>query len=285
MRASISSGLLCAAVLAVPAVVAAAPKPAQKTLASNRVRYEYLEPRNPDHKPLRDELRGRRFLEQFSEVLSVLKLPRTLTLTFAGCGESNAWYDPETTKVTFCYEYVDELTRLASSKDLGPVPLQEAREGPITFVMLHETGHAVFDLLQVPILGREEDAADIFAAVVLLRLGKGIALRTIRGAAWQYGTLAKGETPDRSDLADVHGLNAQRYFNLLCMAYGSDPEFFAGVVQKRYLPEDRAEGCAEEYQAALRAMKTLILPSIDAEDARRLRVKHGKRWELQGEPR
>jgi hypothetical protein len=39
-------------------------------------------------------------------------------------------------------------------------------------MFLHETGHAVFDLLEVPVLGREEDAADLFSAYIMLHFGK-----------------------------------------------------------------------------------------------------------------
>ena len=37
--------------------------------------------------------------------------------------------------------------------------------------MLHETGHAIFYLLEIPIFGREEDAADAIASYVALQFG------------------------------------------------------------------------------------------------------------------
>jgi DNA invertase Pin-like site-specific DNA recombinase len=40
---------------------------------------------------------------------------------------------------------------------------------------------------------------------------------------------------------------AQRYYNLLCLAYGEDPRQFADLVEKKYLPESRAQGCVDEY--------------------------------------
>ena len=52
-------------------------------------------------------------------------------------------------------------------------------------MFLHETGHAVFNMLQIPVLGREEDAADQFAAYLMLRLGKDEARRMILGSAYQ----------------------------------------------------------------------------------------------------
>ena len=38
--------------------------------------------------------------------------------------------------------------------------------------------------------------------------------------------------------SDVHGAPAQRYYNLLCLAYGAEPTVFADVVAKGYLPKE-----------------------------------------------
>jgi len=279
MHRRASLALACLAASCVPRATTPGIGPASRP-ADPPVRFEYRPPKNPAHQALYAELRERRFLEQFAEALSVLRLPRTLTLSFAGCdGTSNAWYDPESATITFCYEYLAEIRKEAASKPLGRVSEKEASDGPAVFVMLHETGHAVFDLLGVPILGREEDAADAFATVILLRLGRDIALRTLRGTAWQYARGAASHAPDESDFADVHGLDAQRYYNILCLAYGSDPSTFAGAVEEGRLPAERAEGCEEEYDQALYAVHELIAPAIDASAAERLRAKHGSRWE------
>ena len=57
--------------------------------------------------------------------------------------------------------------------------------------------------------------------------------------------------------ADVHSLPVQRYFNLLCVAYGADPKLFAYVVDKSLLPKERAETCDDEYQQIAYAFETL----------------------------
>ena len=65
-------------------------------------------------------------------------------------------------------------------------------------------------ILDIPALGREEDAADHFAALVLLGMGKGMALRMLEGAVWGYAHEVRGDAPDESDDADIHGLDRQR---------------------------------------------------------------------------
>ena len=137
-------------------------------------------------------------------------------------------------------------------------------------MFLHETGHAVFDMLKVPVLGREEDAADTFSAYIMLRFPKDDARRLILGSAYQYK--ADLQDPQVSmaitKFSNVHGTPAQRFFNVLCIAYGADKKLFADVVEKKYLPEDRADGCEEEYEQATFALQKLIGPYIDKSRAR-----------------
>jgi hypothetical protein len=45
-------------------------------------------------------------------------------------------------------------------------------------------GHAVFDILHMPLFGREEGAADEFAAYLMLHFGKDQARRWVEGAAY-----------------------------------------------------------------------------------------------------
>ena len=131
----------------------------------------------------------------------------------------------------------------------------------------------MFDLLKIPLLGREEDAADQVAAYYVLQLPKEVRRRLILGAAHSYGSELKVrsardlyrprlEVGRHVIFSDEHGTSAQRLYNLLCLAYGSDKELFADVVQKGYLPEERAEICEDEYRQVDYAYRTLIAPHV-----------------------
>jgi Putative metallopeptidase len=63
--------------------------------------------------------------------------------------------------------------------------------------------------------------------------------------------------------ADEHGTPAQRLYSLLCLAYGSDKKLFADIVEKGFLPKERAEICSEEYSQIDFAFRTLIAPNMD----------------------
>jgi hypothetical protein len=264
------AALLAASLAAAPA---AAPNP-----RTDNVRVAYEEPKDPAHRAIHDHMRDRQVLERFAEVLGTIKLPYTLTLAFAGCdGESNAWYSPEEHKVTFCYEMVADFEKAAPGAAEHGISREDAIDGPVIFVFLHEAAHALFSLLQVPVLGREEDAADNVAAFVLLRQGPDLARRVLVGAAWMYKHDASARKPDESDFSDVHGLDVQRYYNVLCMSYGSDPKRFAGAVTKGGLPKDRAEGCEEEYAQVSFAVRKLISPSLDPKAVASFKKKRAQR--------
>jgi hypothetical protein len=255
----------------------AAPAPKGRT---GLVRPSYEEPKNPAHRPLYDHLRQERLLEKFAEVLGTIRLPRELGLRFAGCdGESNAWFDGDEHRITFCYEFVAEIDQAAAGSVQYGIPREDALDGAVVFVLLHESGHALFNYLQVPIFGREEDAADHFAGYVLLRAGKAIARRTLSGAAWMYKHDSGARKLDESDFADVHGLDAQRLYNVLCMAYGAYPDDYRGLVDKGYLPKARAEGCADEYAQVTYAFQKLISGSLDAQAVASTRARHKAKWD------
>ena len=181
-----------------------------------------------------------------------------------------------------CYEYIDDILQNAP-KETTPagVTRADAIVGPTLEVFLHEVGHAVFDYLSVPVLGREEDAADQFAAYLLLQFAKDDARRLIVGVAYAYNMDASRPSTKANPFADEHGLPAQRFYNILCMGYGADSKLFADLVEKGHLPKERAEGCEGEYDQVVRAMTKLIGPYIDRARAKQVRAKRWLRFDVQ----
>ncbi|HZX42482.1 MAG TPA: DUF4344 domain-containing metallopeptidase, partial [Myxococcaceae bacterium] len=150
---------------------------------------------------------------------------------------------------------------------------EQAVIGPFLFIVLHETAHAVFAVLAVPVLGREEDAADQVAAYAATQIGGDFAERMLRSAAFMYDQDSSARKPGEDDFSDVHGLDRQRFYNVLCLAWGSDPKRYAFAKELGKLPDDRAEGCAEEYQQVRYAVRTLIRKNVDQKEIERVRAK------------
>ena len=237
----------------------------QTKLKADQILISYVEPKNPQHQKILQILKERQVLEKFREILSPVRLPRTLLLQMKGCdGEVNGWYDFDERAITICYELIQKNfdDRPKGTTPAG-VTSEDAFVGPVAEIFLHEAGHAIFDLLEVPIFGHEEDAADQFAAYMILRLKSEEARRLIRGVAYLYGHYAKKEMKnlDFGRFADEHGQPAQRYFTYLCLAYGSDPKEFADTAKK--IPPQRTERCEAEFAQVDFAFKKLITPYID----------------------
>lgn len=257
------------AVMAFPA--AAKPWP----LYTDQIRGQYVPPKDAKHRAIEAALRERRVLERLRQLLSPLRLPRILTLKVDNCdGVANAYYEDDA--VTICYEYLDFIVQSAPEQTTaGGLTPADALIGPTVDVFLHEVGHAVFDMLEIPVFGREEDAADLFSAYILLRFAPADAQRLIRGVAYlgaKEAMDAQRQSPDIKAFADSHGLPAQRYFNVLCIAYGFDEKAYADAVTRGALPAERAEGCADEYAMLDNAFKKLVMPYVDQRRLRRVRA-------------
>ena len=237
------------------------------------------------YQALYERVKKRAVLEEISEFLSPLKLKKKLIFETTSCGVVNAFYDPTDQTVHLCYEMLDWIENVAAvSPDklkqtpdapqrglLPGVTRAEAIVGAIGGVALHETGHAVFDIQQIPRLGREEDAADMVAGFVMLQFGSEVARVMIKGMFnvtynWQ------AETPNISTalLADSHSLALQRGFAILCLAYGKEPDTFKDLAQA-WLPPARQPSCAREYRQAENAFRKTILPYVDQAQMKKVR--------------
>jgi hypothetical protein len=244
----------------------------------NRIRIAYDPPRNPEHQQLYDTIREHRVLENLQQMLSPFRLPVELTIKTMGCdGMVNSWFNADNSipTVHMCYELLQDILQTAP-KETTPagVTPRDAVVGQFLFWTLHETGHAMFDIFQVPVFGREEDAADQFAAYIMLQFSKDAARRLVGGAVLTAGQFMKNyqENPTvekrLEKYSSVHGLPEQRFYNFLCLAYGADPNLFADVVKNGYLPKRRADNCDYEYETFSRAWRTEMSPHIDAQIAR-----------------
>jgi hypothetical protein len=258
-----------------------------------RIRIQYDPPKNPEHLQLYMRLMQNRVLETIQQMLSPVRLPKAgLVIKTMGCdGLINAWYSHEGPvdsgpTVHMCYELLQNIIKITTSDNVRPdVTRHDAIVGQFLFWTLHETGHAVFDAFQVPLFGREEDAADQFAAFLILCIGREQARRWIEGAAYTSDEFMS-DVPWGKNYASTHGLPQQRFYNLICLAYGADPVTFADVTdnmagmmeqkgvmpkaQQGVLPKQRAENCAYEFETFRHAWETHVRPHMDSDLRRKV---------------
>jgi hypothetical protein len=231
-------------------------------LRNPQIETAYVPPKTAKYNAILDRLKKHRTLEFLAEFMSPLRLPHVFHMVTAECEESNAFYSPDEWKLTLCYEYVENLERIA------PKPGQRTKDGfthdeivtgEIVETLLHELGHAAFDMLKVPVFGREEDAADQMAIFLALQFSAPVARLITRGDLYGW---KNGKDPASWDrYSGVHGTASQRFYNELCWAYGGNPEAFQDMIDN--LPQQRAENCAAEYELIRAAFAKTILPFID----------------------
>jgi hypothetical protein len=245
----------------------------------NRIHIQYDPPRDPKHMILYATLMDHQVLEAVQQILSPVRLPVALTIKTLGCdGLINSWYntDDSVPTVHMCYELLQNILRTTPAENIyEDITYHDAVVGQFLFWTLHEVGHAAFDIYKVPVFGREEDAADLFAAYLMLHFGKDQARRWVLGAAYSAEEFMKDFGP-MDNYASVHGLPQQRFYNLLCLAYGADPKMFGDVTHsmmdsmtdKGFLPKKRADNCEYEFQTFDRSFQTAFGPYIDRQMAK-----------------
>jgi hypothetical protein len=134
-----------------------------------------------------------------------------------------------------------------------------------TFVLQHEIGHLFVAEFGLPVLGKEEDAADNLASVTLLQRGTEEAQQALIDSAdgWYLSEYSKeSDTYESSDFYDEHSLDIQRSYTIVCLMVGADPETFGEVAEQYEIDEERQEGCGFDYQQQSDSWGQLLEPNL-----------------------
>ena len=128
------------------------------------------------------------------------------------------------------------------------------------FVLYHEVGHLLFHQLELPVLGREEDAADNVATWILLNKRTKEADRTLADAArgWIYSGVAYNSGADESDYAAGHSLDKQRAYQIVCLMVGMDEKAFRPIADEYRIGAIRQDACNWDYSTVNRSLLGLL---------------------------
>ena len=237
----------------------------------------YEKTANEDYQELEAIFKEVRLLEDtVQELNNVFALPSHVPVVFRECGDVNAFYDPATQEISLCWELVEYYAGMFLSEEQTEEESTEGGEavaGATLFTFFHELGHALIDLYDLPVTGREEDAVDQLATMILLQGGEEGEMAALNGA-WSFLTeeeedvegeeeYSTGEE-EEEELAfwDEHSLDEQRFYNIVCWSYGKNPEGFQYLVDDETLPEGRAERCPAEYDRMSRSWDALLDPYV-----------------------
>lgn len=122
-------------------------------------------------------------------------------------------------------------------------------EANLLGIFYHEFGHALIDVLGLPVFGQEEDAADVASILMIDAFYEEEAAQAL---AYDTAFGFLGEASFAGDIAywDVHGPDEQRFYNTVCLFYGANPDAREDFAIDLGLPEDRALTCPEEFALA-----------------------------------
>ena len=128
----------------------------------------------------------------------------------------------------------------AEAEAAGEAPDLTDAEWHVRDVMLaifyHEMGHALIDVMQLPVLGLEEDAADVLSVVMIDRLWDAESSEAKVAAAASFWATSALETAEAGYEPAFWGVHSPDEREALAVEFG--------------LPEDRAVTCADEFDLA-----------------------------------
>jgi len=134
--------------------------------------------------------------------------------------------------------------------------------GNTLVLLLHELGHVLISEMRLPVLGREEDAADTYAALRLLMIGTSFSQHELAQAAqgWFLNDRRDQETGEKPLYYDEHNLSQQRAYQILCLMVGSDPDKFKSLADEMKMPESRQLTCKRDFTKTSQGWGAVLKP-------------------------
>jgi len=154
----------------------------------------------------------------------------------------------------------------ASAQDLSGLSKQERAEtlrfavNNSLFTLYHEVAHLLIDKLALPVLGKEEDAADNIATWVLLRKNTPEANQALEDAA--VGWVLTGDRYDNyfagADYASGYSPDRHRAMQIICLMVGADRTAFRSIANAYDIPSERQHTCLFDYELVSRSLDALL---------------------------
>ncbi len=191
------------------------------------------------------------FDEIVEAVNKQISLPQDIPIRIGvdGEGQESPHYNPMLGEIIYPWFFVSITDDVLSEAGYEGEELDDATADVTRFVFYHELAHALIHQLKLPVVGKEEDAADSFAVVLAIEFeGKG---EMAIAAADMFGAFHDmSGPPDVEAYSDSHSLDLQRFYTIGCLTFGADTKEYADVADRMELSEERREMCEMEYEQA-----------------------------------
>jgi Putative metallopeptidase len=220
-------------------------------------RIKIEKPESAEYNELYELVKKETVLEDFVRSMNNrIEFPGEVTIKIEECGEDNAFYNPADSTISICYEFIDHMMSIQDEK----MPKSERLLYATAFTLLHEMGHAMVDRLDLPITGKEENAVDELAMVILMSDTTDLTYYAAIEGAMQFYYESLDENVKKYPFYDVHAPSIERYYDMLALIVGSDPEGHKDLVgeKKDQLHPDRAEHAEDDYHKKLDSWQRLL---------------------------
>ena len=137
-----------------------------------------------------------------------------------------------------------------------------------TFTLFHESGHLLIHELDLPVLGKEEDAADIAGVLEMFKTikDKDELYNALNDVAdyWTYSSNAMTDEDFSYNVNtyDDHSLDVQRSNNMVCLMVGKDPDEFSDTATAFEFDDDMINQCLADYEQADHSWTKVLAPYV-----------------------
>jgi hypothetical protein len=223
------------------------------------VKVDYSSPKGKNNKEIKKWLVDENIIENLAETVNrEIKIEEELSILIKN-GES-AYYDPENYQIIITYDFIREVRKRFKDeyKDDWELYAQDA----IEHTFYHELGHALIDILDLPVLGKEEDAVDDFGVLMLLFTTENGEERVLSAAELFF---LEGEDIEEffpEDFMDEHSLDDQRGYRSLTLIYGSNPIEYGYIAKELEFDEEQKEFAKEIFEKQKKSWLTVLKPYL-----------------------
>lgn len=214
-----------------------------------------------------------RWLKKSSEIELItslinqeFKLEKRLKLIFGV--KDGPLFDSEINSIFIPYSFlteVEERFQKAKYSSGSGLSAKAATMDALMHTIFHELAHALIFQYELPVLGKEEDAADGLASVLLIEYldeGQEVLITAADLFDLESQDIAEYQA---EDYWDEHSLDIQRYYSSMCHVYGSSPKDYKQIKTDEKFSDEKAENCIDDYEILVNSWLIVLEPFLKSE--------------------
>jgi hypothetical protein len=230
------------------------------------VSVSYAQPRSKSDQ-IGEELLKAVDVEGLATILSTtFEIPTEIKVKAVNGLGGGPFYNPANDTITYQYGFAALIynTLRVNNPDWSQHKLGFATGSVLAFILEHEFTHALISIYNIPVLGKEEDAADTLATLLLLKSPLGDKLALDAAEFWAEFS-GRQNPPAVADYADEHSLDLQRAYSIVCDVAGSNEARYDQVDQAGILPRGDIQRCPAQYQEDVESFTQVLDPHVEGE--------------------